>query len=358
MTDPIYKQLAKRLDALPNGYPATDTGEELRLLAYLFTPEEAQLAIQLKIPLESVESIAERIGADFHETRNALKAMAKKGLIKGGLVDGGIGYGLLPFVVGIYEFQASRLDEEMARLFEAYYQKAFTQMLEISPQVHRVIPVYETIKNDMEVRPFESAVGILESMQSWGVVDCICRQQKALIGDPCEHSLDICMTFSERPGAFDNSRTVTAQSKEEALATLQRAADEGLVHSVSNNQEGLWYICNCCTCSCGILRGMSEVGIANVVAHSAYVNTVDEMICSACETCLEYCQFDAITVDNVASINTIRCVGCGVCVPFCDTGALNMVRRPQEEVLEVPVTEHDWGMIRAKERGLDLTDLS
>ena len=31
-----YKELATRLDAMPQGYPATDDGVELELLAYLF----------------------------------------------------------------------------------------------------------------------------------------------------------------------------------------------------------------------------------------------------------------------------------------------------------------------------------
>ena len=43
-----YKLLAERLDALPNGFPPTDDGTELRLLALIFTPEEAALAAQLR----------------------------------------------------------------------------------------------------------------------------------------------------------------------------------------------------------------------------------------------------------------------------------------------------------------------
>ena len=38
MLDPIYRTLAQRLDSLPNGFPPTEDGVELRLLAHLFTP--------------------------------------------------------------------------------------------------------------------------------------------------------------------------------------------------------------------------------------------------------------------------------------------------------------------------------
>jgi len=352
-----YKRLAKTLDTLPNGFPPTTDGSELSLLAKLFSPEEANLASQLRIMLESSTQIAERLGLEHTPTRQMLKNMARQGLIRAGKKDDGLGYGLLPFVVGIYENQLSNLDEELARLFENYYQNSFPQVLTVHPAIHRVVPVGESIKMDMQVAPYESAAGIIEQAQSWGVQDCICRVQTRLIGKPCEHPVDMCMVMSPVPEAFINSQEIKSLTKEEAYATLRRADLAGLVHSVSNNQHGDWYICNCCTCSCGILRGMAELGIANVVASSAFINTVDESLCNACGLCVESCQFDALRVDLVAIVNKTRCVGCGVCVNTCPDHALILVRRPEEEVKPVPVNMVDWGMQRAQERGIDLTPL-
>jgi len=359
MSQEAYKKLAERLDALPNGFPPTENGAELRLLAKLFTSEEAELVSQLRLTKEVPEQLAERLGRDKAEVRALLKGMARKGLITAGRTKAGLGYGLMPFVVGIYEMQVGNLDEELASLFENYYTQAFVDVLRVKPQVHRVIPVYESIKVDMEVRPFESASDLVESAQAWGVLDCICRKQKMLIGEPCEHPLDVCMTLSEVPDAFDGNTTIRALTKDEALATLQRAADAGLVHSVSNNQKGLHYICNCCTCSCGILRGLAEVGIANVVARSSYVNQVDDLLCNDCENCLDYCQFGALTMgeDAVVQVNTVRCVGCGVCVPHCPNEALGMVLRPEGELALPPETIKEWGAQRAANRGIDLAEV-
>ena len=78
-TQDPYKQLAERLDNLPNGFPPTDDGAELRLLAKIFTPEEAQLAAQLRIPLETAEQIATRLAGDYASTRKLLKGMADHG---------------------------------------------------------------------------------------------------------------------------------------------------------------------------------------------------------------------------------------------------------------------------------------
>ncbi|MGD2026449.1 MAG: 4Fe-4S binding protein [Anaerolineales bacterium] len=348
-----YKLLALRLDALPQGYPATKDGAELRLLEKLFTPEEAELAAMLRLTLETSQEVAARIGGDPKETRLMLKGMAKRGLIRAGKIEKGLGFGLLPFVVGIYEYQAGRMDEELAALFEEYYQQAFTSVLEMEPLVHRVVPVNETIRVDLEVAPYESVTNILDQAKAWGVLDCICRQQKALIGDPCDHPIDVCMTFSSVPGAFDHNSTITALTRNEALDTLKRAADAGLVHSVSNSQEGLWYICNCCSCSCGVLRGMAEMGVANVIAKSSYILAIDPDQCTGCEECLPYCQFNALTMEgDVMTVSELKCVGCGVCVAHCDALAMELVLR--EEVVEPPVTEMEWLAARAENRGQDL----
>ena len=151
--------------------------------------------------------------------------------------------------------------------------------------------------------------------------------------------------------------SIRSLTKEEAYATLQLAADAGLVHSISNKQQGHWYICNCCTCSCGILRGIKEFGIANVVARSPYLSVVDGDSCSGCELCLDACQFEALSHDTIAVVDATRCVGCGLCVLACPDQALSLIRRPVEEIPEVPVTKHAWRQARAESLGIDLTDI-
>jgi electron transport complex protein RnfB len=64
MYDHSYRALAHRLDALPSGFPATEEGVELELLARLFTSVEAGLAAHLKLGLESPGELAARSGLD------------------------------------------------------------------------------------------------------------------------------------------------------------------------------------------------------------------------------------------------------------------------------------------------------
>jgi Na+-translocating ferredoxin:NAD+ oxidoreductase subunit B len=242
-------------------------------------------------------------------------------------------------------------------LFEDYFVQAFGKMLSVQPAVHRVIPVKEAVQVGLEIRPYESAAELVASAQAWGVLDCICRKQKLLLGDPCEHPIRSCLAFSSRPGAFDQSPVVQALTQAEALQTLRMAAEAGLVHSVSNNQRDITYVCNCCTCSCGVLRGMAEFGVANVVAKSAFVCQVDGEFCLLCGDCLDRCQFDAIQMNEELVIDQLRCAGCGVCAISCEQGALSLVYRQESEIPLPPVTEMEWKRERAQARHLSLDDV-
>ncbi|MBI5895261.1 MAG: 4Fe-4S ferredoxin, partial [Desulfobacterales bacterium] len=59
MAAPVYHKLAQALDAMPNGFPSTESGVELRLLEKIFTPEEADLFCDLKLKFETPEQVAE-----------------------------------------------------------------------------------------------------------------------------------------------------------------------------------------------------------------------------------------------------------------------------------------------------------
>jgi ferredoxin len=348
-----YKRLAEHLDALPNGFPATDDGRELRILKKLFSPEEADLAAQLSTAPETTEEIAERTGLDAAAIRDPLKSMARRGLIEAGVKGKALAFESMPFVVGFYEMQLHRMDVEFARLVENYFTGGFGRVLSVQPPFHRVIPAHEAEHESLEVQPFEGAAEIVDSMRSWGVQDCICRKQKALIGEACKHPVDVCLIMDPRPDAFEGSPNFRALSRDEAMATLRRASEAGLVHTVTNTVEGTSYICNCCTCSCGILRGMAELGIANVVASSPFVNRVQDVLCTGCEACIAACQFNALSMDGaLAVVDRDRCVGCGVCVLRCAAEALVLLRRPEDEVKPVPQTHADWSLQRSAARAL------
>jgi heterodisulfide reductase subunit A-like polyferredoxin len=202
----------------------------------------------------------------------------------------------------------------------------------------------------MEIFPYEKASDIVEKGKSWGVRDCICRVQKELVGDPCHHPKENCLVIAPIEGAFDTSEVDRALTKEEALQILIDAEDAGLVHTTGNYQSNS-YICNCCTCSCGVLRSVAEFNYIAGIAKSDFLAIVDENLCTGCGDCLERCQFNAMNVDGpVCEVDPDYCVGCGLCVPVCPENALVLQRRSEGEVKMPPQTLKEWGEIRQRNR--------
>lgn len=354
MSDEVYRKLAQRLDKLPNGFPSTPSGVELRLLAKIFTPEEAALAAEMRLRYESAEEIAARAGFDPQVAYPLLKGMARKEMIQARRVDGKLVFMLLPFVVGIYEGQVQRMDAELAALAEQYFTEVGGRtILDAAPPIHRVIPVQQAVPFDLEVFPYEQAAAIVESARSWGVRDCICRVQKGAIGQPCSYPLETCLIMAPVEGAFPEGGTTRPITKEEALRILRTAEEAGLVHSTGNFQDRHYYICNCCPCCCAVLRGLLEFSVPSAVARSAFRAAVDETTCLGCGACVERCHFGALTLPgDVAVVDPLRCLGCGVCTTACPTEALRLERRPGEEVVEPPANIEEWMLRRAQARGI------
>jgi Na+-translocating ferredoxin:NAD+ oxidoreductase subunit B len=353
MRERVYGLLARRLDALPNRFPATKSGVELRLLAKLFTLEEAALAAVMSLEAEPAAGIAARAGVDPREARNDLKKMAAKGLIDVKRGEGEFGFALKPFVVGFYETQLPRMDDELAVLFERFFNETRGGILRDVPALHRVIPVGQAVPFQIEIHPYERATELLEGALSWGVRDCICRVQQRLVGKGCDRPVETCLVFAPMEHAFDRSTVDRVITKEEALRILLATEEAGLVHTAGNYRDGIDYICNCCTCCCGILRGIAEFGIMTAVARSDFHMVVEADMCSGCGNCVERCQFNALsTPDGVVVVDYTQCMGCGLCMVVCSTDALHLERRPPGEMSRPPANISEWRTQRIASRNM------
>jgi Fe-S-cluster-containing hydrogenase component 2 len=347
-----YEKLARKLDRIPNGFPRTESGVELKLLAKLFTPKDAVLASTLEMEPKALSEIAQENHLEEVTAKSMLISMVKRGLIDLKREEGrGFVFHLIPFVVGFYERQNAKIDKEFAELFEQYYHEAFHRTMLAQPSVHRIIPLEKAIPVDIDVMPYEKASTYLDQARSWGVLDCICRVQKRLIGQACEHTVKNCLVFSPKPGAFQKSEEIETLTREEAMEILAEADREGLVHSINNAQTEIYYICNCCTCSCGVLRGMVEYGSENSIARSDFYAVVDPERCTGCESCLDRCSFHAMhMVDGICEVDRKACYGCGLCISTCDTGALSLVQKSPEELAPPPADDEAWRRVRAASR--------
>ena len=82
MNTEMYQKLAKVLDTLPNGFPSTDSGIEIKILEKIFTPEEADLFCDLRLTYETAAQIASRTGRPIEGLEDKLNSMRKRGEIE------------------------------------------------------------------------------------------------------------------------------------------------------------------------------------------------------------------------------------------------------------------------------------
>jgi Na+-translocating ferredoxin:NAD+ oxidoreductase subunit B len=347
MREAAYGRLADALDRLPNGFPRTKSGVELRILERLCDPGEALLASFLTGTPEPVTAIAARCLRPVGEVRHALFALARRGIAWIAQEDGDVRFRLAPFIVGLYEARSDAMDHQLAHLVEEYLAGGGAKgILAPQPTIHRVVPAHATVKTE-EILPYDDVRAMLAGKRTFHVEECICRLQKAQLEEPCPYPGRVCLSFSERerearPGDLTES---------EALALLDLSETVGLVHTVSNIADGVGYVCNCCGCCCGILRGITEWGIATSVAAANYRAVIDEALCADCGTCIERCQVGAITeAMGCASVDLARCIGCGLCVSGCPNEVPRLERKPEAEIVHPPATFAEWERLRVDAR--------
>lgn len=326
----IYRQLQQRLDSIATGFPETRSGVELSLLEKIFTEDEAALFLEMTPMVETPEAVAARTGRDAGTLAVQLEAMAKKGLLfrlRRGDVPR---YAAIPYVVGIFEFQLSRLDKDTAAQMEAYFHEAFGKTIQANKTpLMRTVPVNREVSAKLPVAPYDDVITILEAQKTIAVAPCICRTTGEMVGKGCDKPKEACLLFGSHADYYVDNGMGRYITVDEAKAVAARSEEAGLVMQPFNSQK-VGGMCSCCGCCCGILRSLKLQPDPADSVQSNYYAVVDEDACTGCETCLDRCQMDAITVeDEVAAIAGNRCIGCGLCVTTCPTDAVTLVAKEE-----------------------------
>ncbi|MGV7929530.1 MAG: ATP-binding protein [Spirochaetota bacterium] len=356
MDNDIYARLAETLDSLPNGFPRSQSGIELQLLRKIFEPDEAGLFCDLKLKKETPAEISRRTGRPVNGLAEKLDSMWWKGQIERHEAGGETRYNLVPWILGIYEYQLRAMDEEMARLHVKYIKSVGPYFLARKPQIMQVVPIEREVSPANEALPFAQVSAILDKSRSFAVNQCICKKQMRLIGKGCDKMQEVCMVLSETEGFFDHhpmgGRVIT---REEAGEIVRRAEENGLVHMTGNVRDGHVFLCNCCGCCCLQLIA-ARFGIKDTV-NSHYYAVIDPSLCTSCGTCSDRrCQVAAIeTADGARKVIRDKCIGCGLCASTCPSGAISIVRKADADMTPPPEDEMDWYRRKAAEQGIDIS---
>jgi ferredoxin len=359
MTGNVYDQLREQLDQYSVGFPSTESGVEMKILEKLFTQEEARMYLNLSMMLETPDAVAERVKQDPTEVADLLERMAEKGLLFRLRKEGSAKYGAAPFVVGIYEYQLKTMDKELADLFEQYFEDTFAHETSLQTVPLRTIPVDRALDVSWPVAPYEDIREIIKSKDKIAVADCVCRVQQGKLDQDCDKPLEACFMFGSHAKYYVERGMGRWIDQGETLQILDQCEEAGLVPQPFNAQNP-GGMCNCCGDCCGMLRALKKHPRPAERVITNYYAQVDRDLCASCETCLERCQMEAITIgpDDMAVVDRDRCIGCGLCVPTCETEALSLHLIPEEERRDPPATAQETMMQMAQQRGKSLIPLA
>jgi len=347
----VYYKLQQEINKMPVPYSETKSGVEQRLLKHLFTPAEAEIALNLNIMPETLERIYKRVQkSGITTTRKELEDVLDNLVEKGAIMGGGMfeskgkgkQYSLAQLAIGMFEFQVDRLTRDFAEDFEQYTNEQFHKdLLSTKTKQMRTIPVSRSVTPDLRVESYNDIREYVKNLKSdIAVIKCVCRQLGDIIDKPCRHSdiRETCLMLSGVARYIVGAGVGRPITNEEALAILDRAEEAGFVLQPENAQKPK-FICCCCIDCCHSLKVLRMHPKPADLFISNYYVTIDLSMCKGCEMCIDRCGMGAISMEgNVAVINRDRCIGCGVCIQACVNEAHRMHKKDKTHI---PPKTHD-----------------
>ncbi len=225
--DDVYCKLREEVNKMPVPFPETASGVELRLLKHLFTPAEAEIALNLNILPETIGRIHKRVkksGIEITqmELEEMLDNLVNKGAILGGRAFESKGkgkqYSLAQLAIGMFEFQVGRLTKDYVHDFEQYTKEQFQKdMFRTKTLQMRTIPIGQSLTPEIRIEPYDDMKKYVGGLRDdIAVNNCVCRESADVIGISCRHPelRETCLTFSDAARyALEGALAVRLQMK-------------------------------------------------------------------------------------------------------------------------------------------------
>lgn len=286
-----------------------------------------------------------KIGIDEEGMQKALKLLIPKGLVDKFQKDGVWGYERAPVIVvlemTVQDDEDSPFRQITAEVMNDLIEGAAETIPSRTPY-YRVLPVEPTIQSESKstvieinavipdpraILPIDVISEMLKKVDLIAISKCYCRSSKEIVGDACEHPLETCFYFDKLAQMKLQTEYAREVSYEEAMEILYKCETHGLIHNVSNCEGKIETLCNCCECSCGVLKAWNR-GMRNTVSPSRFISSVDTEKCTLKQDCIQACPVEALSIQNeMLVVDEKKCLGCGLCVTTCSEGALQMIMR-------------------------------
>ena len=366
----IYQKLGDKIDSLP--FRVNKNTVFFNILKALYSSDEAEVVVKMPYGFSSGDQLVRITGFEKNKLKNLLESLAAKGLVMDIWIRNRYYYMPSPLVVGIFEFTMMRTGDDLhskeyAELFYEYlndrdsYAVNLGKGQQISPI--RTLPHEGTILDSAftEVLDYEKAASIVESHGKFAIGLCSCRHEKLHVGKKrCDVPLETCVTFGDSVDFMVRHNFAKAVTKSEILDNLARSKEMGLVFSCDNVKNNVSFLCQCCSCCCNLLLGISKFGYPNAIVTSSYIADIKTDSCEGCAKCAKACPIGAIEMITDGNpetknkkrprINNSICIGCGVCALKCTkTGSLKLI--PRKKRVIHPETTFERVILQCLERG-------
>ncbi len=340
----VYRTLQRHLDRMPGGFPEVESGLDIKILKRFFTPEEAEITVQLSMKPEPLKRIYSRLKdkrISMEELRQKLDRMMRKGIIltwEDGYDE--THYSNAEFAMGgIFNFQLNNLTKDLLGEYHQYQaeRRAKEKPGPVGPLPLRTIPVEKSIPipEKYHVSDYDSVRKLIENARGkLSVAKCICRLTSQILGEGCQKTdlIEACLMIgtdhARRHVDMGIGRYIT---KEEAFELLDKAQRDGLVLQPENHRAPDT-ICICCGDCCVLLKMLNQHPRPADLYVTNFYAEVNQELCLGCNICAGKCQLNAITVNGTARVNLDRCIGCGNCVALCPQEAITLVKKEPEKV--------------------------
>ncbi|MBS3113377.1 4Fe-4S binding protein [Candidatus Woesearchaeota archaeon] len=331
-----YLSLQKRLDMAVQGAPKSET--IYKILEVLFTKKEAEYASLLPLKLFTAEDASIILNKPKPETKKILNKLADKGILLDFKNKNSHTYFMAPTMAGFFEFALMRTDGKfntklLSELFYQYLNKEndYMQMLYgNNPPVLRVFPEEESIEKKSVILDYEKTKHIINTASCITVARCYCRHKMEHLGKACNAPQMVCLSFNKVAESLLKHGISKEISKKQAHEIINKCMALGLVQIGDNIQEGINWICNCCSCCCEALGIYQKFGPREYVTNNFV--SINKGNCIACGTCVKKCPVGAISLNIIngkkrARVDPVKCIGCGICGRFCPQKSIKLYRK-------------------------------
>jgi NAD-dependent dihydropyrimidine dehydrogenase PreA subunit/DNA-binding MarR family transcriptional regulator len=302
------------------------------------TNEKEAKVLLAAAPPATIQELAQKTGLKEEEVEAMIDPLFKKGLLFKSKKADGTRYYRVRQVLQMHDSTAVILNapRKMLDLWKDFMEKEFDEVSRKIEQmlpsaVIRVIPVNVSVQPETQILAFDDVKSIIAEARNLAVTPCSCRA----IDGKCGKPLEVCVQIDKAADYSIERGTGRKLEKDEALKMMKMCEEEGLVHVTGNKRTLGHVICNCCG-DCCLNWTSVRTGQGKFVLPSRFRAKVDFESCTSCESCLDRCYFEAISMEgegDTAVINSEKCMGCGLCLVTCPVEAITLDEvRPAEFV--------------------------